>query len=238
MDGVPVIRIRNLIYRWHGAAEDCLDIPSFEVARGEHLFLHGPSGSGKSTLLGLLGGVLLPTHGQLEMLGAQLPAMTAPSRDRFRADNIGIIFQQFNLIPYLSVLDNVLLPLRLSCRRNTQAMARGASPRSEAMRLLGQLGLVGAIARREATRLSVGQQQRVAAARALIGRPGVLIADEPTSAMDAELQAVFVDLLLQEAKDAEATVIFVSHDRRLADRFPRQQALADISRARSDTEPV
>ena len=227
-----------MTFRWRGAASTCLDIPAFEVRQGEHLFLYGPSGSGKSTLLGLLGGVLMPAKGMLELLGTELTSLSGPARDRFRADNIGIIFQQFNLIPYLSVLENVLLPLRFSRRRNERAVAHGAAPRQEAARLLDQLGLSGGISGREAARLSVGQQQRVAAARALIGRPEIIIADEPTSAMDADLQATFVDLLLRESRSAQATVVFVSHDGRLASRFPRQQALVEINRARESALPA
>jgi putative ABC transport system ATP-binding protein len=238
MSGQSVIRIRDLTFRWRGAESDCLDIAAFEVRQGEHLFLHGPSGSGKSTLLGLLGGVLVPDKGTLELLGTGLAELSGPARDRFRADNVGIIFQQFNLIPYLSVLDNVLLPLRFSRRRNERAAAHGAGPTQEAARLLEQLGLAGGLSGREAARLSVGQQQRVAAARALIGRPEIIIADEPTSAMDAELQATFVDLLLRESGGAQATVVFVSHDGRLASRFPRQVALADINRAREVATPA
>lgn len=231
MSEAPVIRIRDLLFRWRGAEKACLDIPAFEVQRAEHLFLHGPSGSGKSTLLGLLGGVLLPERGELVLLGAKLTGMTAPARDRFRADHVGFIFQQFNLIPYLGVIDNVLLPVRYSSRRRERIAARGATPFDEACRLLDRLGMSGDLRHREAVRLSVGQQQRVAAARALIGGPEIIIADEPTSAMDAGLQSVFVDLLLKEAAAAGATVIFVSHDHRLASGFPRQLALADINRA-------
>ncbi len=231
MGDTPVIRIRDLLFRWRGAETACLDIPAFEVQRAEHLFLHGPSGSGKSTLLGLLGGVLLPERGELGLLGTKLTSMAAPARDRFRADHVGFIFQQFNLIPYLGVIDNVLLPVRFSSRRRERIAARGATPFDEACRLLDRLGMSGDLRHREAVRLSVGQQQRVAAARALIGGPEIIIADEPTSAMDAGLQLVFVDLLLKEAAAAGATVIFVSHDHRLAAGFPRQLALADINRA-------
>ncbi|MBM3344990.1 MAG: ATP-binding cassette domain-containing protein [Betaproteobacteria bacterium] len=231
MGELPVIRIRELVFRWPGATAACLDIPAFEAPRGEHLFLYGPSGSGKSTLLGLLGGVLLPEHGALALLGTELSGLAAPARDRFRADHVGYIFQQFNLIPYLGVVDNVLLAVRFSSRRRERVMARGATPFDEACRLLDRLGMTGDLLHREAVRLSVGQQQRVAAARALIGGPEIIIADEPTSAMDAGLQSVFVDLLLTEAAAAGATVIFVSHDHRLAAGFPRQLALADINRA-------
>jgi putative ABC transport system ATP-binding protein len=142
-------------------------------------------------------------------------------------DHIGLIFQQFNLIPYLSVLDNVLLPCRFSRRRREQAGDMADS----AARLLGHLDLDASLWQRPATALSVGQQQRVAAARALIGRPELVIADEPTSSLDAERQAAFLDLLIDECNEAGAALVFVSHDRRLAGRFGRELALTEINRA-------
>jgi putative ABC transport system ATP-binding protein len=170
------------------------------------------------------------------VLDENLGALRAPQRDRFRADHVGLVFQQFNLVPYLSVLDNVLLPCSFSARRRERATTGGCSERDEAVRLLEHLGLDAGLQRREATRLSVGQQQRVAAARALIGRPELLIADEPTSALDAGLQSTFIELLLREAAAAAATVVFVSHDQRLSAAFPRVIALPSISRAAAQAE--
>jgi putative ABC transport system ATP-binding protein len=186
------------------------------------LFLHGPSGSGKSTLLNLIGGVLLAARGSVSLLGQPLGELSASRRDAFRADHLGFIFQQFNLIPYLSVLDNVLLPCRFSARR----AKRISEPGAEARRLLSALDLDPALLSRPAAELSVGQQQRVAAARALIGQPEILIADEPTSALDAERQSAFVELLLNEARQAGSAVVFVSHDLRLATHFEHSLALA------------
>lgn len=191
------------------------------VDAGKSLFLHGPSGVGKSTLLNLIGGVLLPERGGVELLGQPLGKLSAAGRDAFRADHLGFVFQQFNLIPYLSVLDNVLLPCRFSARR----AARAGDPQAEARRLLGELDLAASLATVPAAELSVGQQQRVAAARALIGRPEIIIADEPTSALDASRQSAFIDLLLREAKAAGSTVVFVSHDERLAAHFDEKLAL-------------
>lgn len=230
MSGQAIVEVEQLRFSWPGASAPCLEIDSLQLLPGETVFLHGPSGSGKSTLLGLLGGVLLPQHGSIRMLDTDLGGLTGPARDRFRGDHIGYIFQQFNLIPYLSVLDNVLLPCRFSTRRQARA-AQAGSARDEAARLLDALGLGKAALQRPVTELSVGQQQRVAAARALLGRPEILIADEPTSALDAERQADFLSLLLQQAQSSGATILFVSHDRRLAGRFDRELALASVNRA-------
>ena len=224
---MTALSITDLVYRWPRQPTACLDIPCFAIDTGERVFLHGPSGSGKSTLLGLLGGVALPQQGHVEVLGQSLATLSSAARDRLRADHIGFIFQQFNLLPWLSALDNVLLPCTFSALRKSRA----GNPHAEAERLLTHLDLAPALWAKPAAELSVGQQQRVAAARALIGRPEVLIADEPTSALDAPLQQVFVDLLLRETTAAGAALLFVSHDARLATHFDRQVALAGINRA-------
>jgi putative ABC transport system ATP-binding protein len=225
---MTALRITNLVFRWPRQAASCLDIPRFELAAGERVFLHGASGSGKSTLLGLLGGVALPQQGHIDLLGTDITRLSSRARDRFRADHIGFLFQQFNLLPWLPAIDNVLLPCTFSVRRRERA---GADPRTEAERMLRHLDLQPESWRKPAGELSVGQQQRVAAARALIGRPEILIADEPTSALDAERQQVFIDLLLQESAAVGAALVFVSHDQRLAGHFDRSVALHDISLA-------
>ena len=228
---MTALRITDLVFRWPRQAQICLDIARFELAAGERVFLHGASGSGKSTLLGLLGGVALPQQGRIELLGTDITRLGSRDRDRFRADHIGFLFQQFNLLPWLPALDNVLLPCTFSARRRERA---GADPRAEAERLLRHLDLDTASWRKPAGELSVGQQQRVAAARALSGRPEILIADEPTSALDAERQQVFIDLLLQESAAVGAALVFVSHDQRLAGHFDRSIALHDISTAMAE----
>ncbi|MBK7953369.1 MAG: ATP-binding cassette domain-containing protein [Candidatus Accumulibacter sp.] len=224
-----VIEIANLRFRWSPASEFCLGIPCFAAQAGERIFLYGPSGSGKSTLLGLLGGVLVPEEGRINLLGTELTQLRSSSRDRFRADHVGFLFQQFNLVPYLSVIDNVLLSCRFSARRTARATASGGSLHDEARRLLAHLDLEESLHRREVTRLSVGQQQRVAAARALIGSPEIVIADEPTSSLDAERQEAFLTLLSGECAATGSTLLFVSHDRRLAAGFDRELSLASIS---------
>jgi putative ABC transport system ATP-binding protein len=223
-----VIEIQNLVYQWPGRHGFRLSIPQFLVRRGERVFLQGASGSGKSTLLGLLGGVLLPQPCHLRVLDTDLTALSSSGRDRFRVDHIGFLFQQFNLVPYLSVRENVLLPCRFSRRRRDSALENAGSLEQSVDRLLDQLGLDMALARQPVTTLSVGQQQRVAAARALIGHPELIIADEPTSALDAGRQAEFLDLLLQRCEDEHVTLIFVSHDERLGSHFSRTVDLAEL----------
>jgi putative ABC transport system ATP-binding protein len=226
-----MIELRDLRYRWRGATLDCVAIDAMQVAAGRTLFLHGPSGGGKSTLLGLLAGVLLPRTGQVALLGTPWASLSGARRDAFRADHVGYIFQQFNLLPYLSVIDNVLLPCRFSGLRRQRATAAAGSAPASAAALLGRVGLNQALWQRPAAMLSVGQQQRVAAARALIGQPELVIADEPTSALDSALRDGFMDLLLEQCRSAGSTLVFVSHDERLAARFDERLSLADINRA-------
>lgn len=231
MAAAPIVRIDDLRFTWPAQAAACLSIAELVVDAGERIFIYGPSGSGKSTLLALLGGVLTPQRGSVSVLGADLGGMRPSLRDRFRSDHVGFLFQLFNLVPYLSVIENVMLPCRFSARRRAQAVAAGNSVRGEALRLLSHLDIDSSLLARRVTELSVGQQQRVAAARALLGRPEIVVADEPTSALDADRQQAFLQLLLHECDAAGATLLFVSHDRRLARAFTREIDLAAINRA-------
>ena len=237
MNLAPLIDVAQLRFRWNRRQPPAVDIAHLAVAAGERVFIHGPSGSGKSTLLGLLGGVLVAEQGTVRIAidgtATLLGALGSAARDRFRVDHIGFVFQQFNLVPYLSVIDNVLLPWRFSARRRARC---GTAMHAEATRLLQALDLAPALAKRPVTQLSVGQQQRVAAARALIGRPEIVIADEPTSALDAERQDRFLDLLLAECAASNASLLFVSHDRRLASHFTRELALQEINLAATSAE--
>ena len=222
----PAIEIQDLRFGW-GPGAPLLDIAGFSLSAGERVLLHGPSGCGKSTLLGLVGGVLVPGSGSVQLLGRPFSALPGSRRDAFRAEHMGFIFQLFNLVGYLSVLDNVLLPLRFSARRR----ARVADPPAEARRLLASLGLDDpALVARSVGELSVGQQQRVAAARALLGRAEILVADEPTSALDADARDSFLELLMRECAAGGTSVLFVSHDRALAPRFDRSLSLAELNR--------
>jgi putative ABC transport system ATP-binding protein len=211
-----------------------LDVPSLTVTRGERVFLFGPSGSGKTTLLGLLAGVLKPDSGSVQVLGVNLETLSGPERDEFRAVHIGYIFQMFNLIPYLSVLDNIVLPCRLSSQR--RARLGGVGLHSAGEEMARQLG-IGGLIHDKVTELSVGQQQRVAAARALLGHPELVVADEPTSALDTDLRESFLELLFRSCELAGATLIFVSHDRQLMPLFTSSISLPEINRLSQSLSP-
>ncbi|RBP33343.1 putative ABC transport system ATP-binding protein [Marinobacter pelagius] len=214
-DGELALEARDLGFQW-AATQPMLRFPDLTIPCGEHLFLQGASGSGKSTLLSLLSGMQAPHSGSVRIFGSELQRLGSGARDRFRADHIGVIFQQFNLVPYLSALANVTLPCRLSRVRLEQTRP---DPDSAAKELLGLLAIPENHWHRNVTRLSIGQQQRIAAARALIGSPGIILADEPTSALDADNRDRFLDLLLGLADKRGASVIFVSHDRSLSRHF-------------------
>lgn len=215
------IQTSNLAFRWPGQTE-ALHFPDLALAQGQHLFLHGPSGSGKSSLLGLLAGMQRPVSGSIELLGCQLNTLSTGARDRFRADHAGVIFQQFNLVPYLSAMANTLLPCRLSRLRKERS---ASAPEQAAEALLAHLGIPRDHWHRYVGQLSIGQQQRVAAARALIGAPELILADEPTSALDTDNRDRFLDLLLDLARERNSSVVFVSHDRALARHFDQQLRL-------------
>lgn len=229
-----LIEVESLIFRWRSADLPCLCIESFRISRGERVFLFGPSGSGKSTLLALLGGVLTPDHGRVRVLDAELSSMKSRERDRFRVEHVGFIFQQFNLVPYLSVMQNVLLPCHFSPIRAARAIEADGTPVEAARRLLESMHLGPTVQARPVTELSVGQQQRVAVARALIGRPELIIADEPTSSLDADTQQAFLELLLHECDRWTTTLLLVSHNRQLASYFDREVDLLAIN----ESQPV
>lgn len=228
-----LLELSKLKFRWPGMREDLLDISAFQLARAEQVFLSGPSGSGKSTLLSLFAGIHQPTSGDVSIMGKSISTLSAGERDRFRAEHIGYIFQQFNLLGYLSVLDNVLLGCRFSKQRQNKACERSGSIKREALRLLADLGLNEAQCYLATKHLSVGQQQRVAAARALIGAPSLIIADEPTSALDAKARSIFIELLARECQANQIALLFVSHDDSLAQGFGRHLRLADLMASRA-----
>lgn len=226
MSAAPVISLEDVQFGY--GTRLVLDIPRLWVEQGSSVLLRGISGGGKSTLLDLLAGVLLPGKGRVEVAGHALQDMGGAARDRFRADQLGVIFQQFNLLPFLTVRDNIALGLRFSRLRS----ARISGPLdAEIARLLQALQLNPELMQRRAGTLSVGQQQRVAAARALIGRPALLLADEPTSALDREAASAFLQLMSAQCQAAGTTVLVVSHDDSLQPLFDRTISLSEINQA-------
>jgi putative ABC transport system ATP-binding protein len=232
-----IVTMSGVQFAWPGRNPFALTIDSFSLPKGRRILLIGPSGSGKSTFLSLLCGIVVPQQGKVEVLATEFGSLTSAQRDRFRAEHFGIIFQMFNLLPYGSVTDNILLPLHFSVGRRKRVSESG-TPHTEAKRLLTSLGLADAeIQGSSAANLSVGQQQRVAAARALIGRPELIVADEPTSSLDRNRQAAFLDLLFAEVSAAGSTLIMVSHDETLATRFDEVRRLDEFSKSSRSITP-
>ena len=229
----PLIQMQDVQFAWKNTDPNStsaqLHIAAFSMKAGERVFIHGPSGCGKSTLLSLCSGINEPTKGHIQLLGQDLKQLKASQRDQFRVDHLGIIFQQFNLIPYLDLISNVMLPCQFSTRRLQAACASTGSDQVKpsiaqqaAKQLLTQLGIAETNWNKPAANLRIGQQQRVAAARALIGSPQLIIADEPTSALDEMHQQSFMERLISQCETSMAGLIFVSHDQRLARHFDRQ----------------
>lgn len=220
-----LIDLDEVRFRWPGRASFTISVPQLLVQRGESVLLLGDSGSGKSTLLSLICGTVLADHGTVRVAGTDLKTLSSGVRDRVRAEQIGVVFQQFNLLPFGTVRDNILLPLRFAPERRK----RSTNATAEAVALCAALGLPNGVLQARASELSVGQQQRVAVARALIGQPPILIADEPTSALDETSQAAFLDLMFAQVRAQGATLLMVSHDPRMAGRFDRTVAMSDIA---------
>ncbi|MFV0448606.1 MAG: ABC transporter ATP-binding protein [Vibrio sp.] len=225
---LAVIELNNVIFQWPNSDSATLDIKQLSVMTNEHVFIKGPSGCGKSTLLSLLTGINTATQGEVQLLGRNLTQFSSSQRDRFRADNIGYIFQQFNLLPYLSVVENIVLPCQFSSQRRSNVTG---SLTQRAHELLDKLHLPQSVREKPVIDLSIGQQQRVAAARALIGEPKIVIADEPTSALDYDNRSAFIELLMEEANRVGSTLVFVSHDPTLESLFERVIHLPTLNRA-------
>lgn len=220
------IAVKDLAFHWPGQSDPTLDIGTFDLAADEAVFLRGPSGSGKSTLLSAVAGIVDVPKGTVTVANQDIGALSGGARDRFRVDHMGIVFQAFNLLPWLSPLENVQLPCRFSARRRNRA----GDPAAAAQRLLPALGLADdRLMTGAAGDLSVGQQQRVAVARALIGAPEIVLADEPTSALDKAAKDAFIELLMRECAEAGAALLFVSHDRTLERYFDRVVDLPAIN---------
>jgi putative ABC transport system ATP-binding protein len=196
--------------------EDVLSLPEFDLDARDNILVVGPSGCGKTTFLHLVAGLLVPTAGRVIVEGQDLAQLSPPARDRFRGRNIGIVLQQFHLLPTLTALQNLLV---------AQSVAGLAVDRAAAHAMLDALG-VNERASAFPHELSVGQQQRVAIARALVNRPKLLLADEPTSNLDDESCAQVIDLLLSVTPQHGAALVVATHDSRLKSRIPRQLALS------------
>ncbi|CAB0151676.1 putative ABC transporter ATP-binding protein [Pseudidiomarina piscicola] len=221
------VELKHLTFSWPGAQSPLLSIPHLKLTRGERVLLRGASGSGKSTLLSLIAGIHTSQAGQVQVLSHDLATLNQHQRDRLRANEIGYIFQQFNLLPYLSALTNVTLACQFAPARR-QRLA-GQSLVAAATTLLDRLGLSRSQQQQPAHQLSVGQQQRVAAARALLGSPALIIADEPTSALDQAHRDDFIQLLFEACEEQQTTLLFVTHDATLAPHFPRTLELQELN---------
>lgn len=228
-----IIDLQHISFAWPGQGQAALEIDAFRLNAGERLFVYGPSGCGKSTLLSLLAGVVVPQTGHIAIAGQQIEGLSAAKRDHFRADNIGLVFQQFNLLPYLNVLDNVTLACDFSRQRAANLKQAKVSALDEAKRLLSRLLLPESLWTQSVMNLSIGQQQRVAVARALIGAPDLIIADEPTSALDRESRDQFLQLLMAETEQSGSSLVFVSHDDGLKAHFDQHLHLPSLNRALS-----
>jgi putative ABC transport system ATP-binding protein len=217
-----LVSVKDLHFRYSTDNSSMLDIPAWSLEPGEQVFLYGPSGTGKSTFLNLLAGILLPNTGEICVLGKRLNTLSGRQRDKWRAQHIGVVFQQFNLIPYLDAVSNIALAAHFAGTKKTK---------HRALELLNALGIDQNLHNQAASLLSIGQQQRVAIARALVNSPELLIVDEPTSALDQQNRDAFMSLLFDQAKLHQTALVFVSHDLALADAFHRVEALADLNQA-------
>ena len=229
MNTDTVLQLKDLVFGYD-TSTDIIQLAEFTINRGESVFLRGPSGSGKSTLLGLIGGVLKPDSGQVEICGTAISDVSSHKRDALRADHLGIIFQQLNLLPYLDIVQNVTLPCRFSKIRAKRAIEETGSLTQTAQKLVSDLGIPANMMSRNVGNLSIGQQQRVAVARALIGGPDLIIADEPTSALDTDNRDRFIELLDKQRKRYNCALLFVSHDLSLSKHFDKTVSLSDINR--------
>lgn len=219
-----IVKIESLRFQWSKNNNFKIFVPKLEVGRGKKVLFLGESGSGKTTLLSLICGFLEPLSGSISINDKIISDLTSTNKDAYRSDNIGIIFQQFNLLPYANVIDNIILPLYFSKQRSKKV----ENKINAAMNLCDQLRLPESILNQKASNLSVGQQQRVAVARALIGSPSIIVADEPTSSLDTEAQELFLDLMFDQISKNSSTLLMVSHDKSLTNYFDQVIDISEI----------
>ena len=220
-----MIRIKNIEFSWPTDPVFRLIVPNFSIKRGEKILLLGESGSGKSTILSLISGIVSPKKGKIILEGKDLASLDPSQKDRIRAEHMGIIFQQFNLLPFMSLYDNIALPLAFAPKRKRAIQ----NTRREITRICTALGLKETLLENKASTLSVGQQQRVAVARALIGSPKILLADEPTSSLDSQNKSAFLKLVFQEIAKNRTSILMVSHDESIKKYFDRYHHISEIT---------
>lgn len=213
-----------MAFRAGGREVPVLDIPRLEVAAGGAVGLAGPSGSGKTTLLNVITGILTPGRGRVEVLGCDIAALPPAARDRFRAAHLGYVFQAFNLLPPLTAIENVLVPMGFAGR-----LPRGQR-RERAAALLRRVGLADRLHHRPG-QLSHGEQQRVGIARALANHPPLIVADEPTASLEPGLTHDIVRLLLEVCREEQATLLLASHDPAVLGHMERVEDMAHLNRA-------
>jgi ABC-type lipoprotein export system ATPase subunit len=225
-----IVEIANLRvdYRLRRESLTVVDIPCWSVASGEQVVLFGPSGCGKSTLLHVLSGVIAATAGRVQVCGTDLARMNEEQRDRFRACHVGYVLQNFNLLAGYTALENVLMGATFHS---------GRSDVEEARELLNMVGLAERRDHRP-NELSFGEQQRVAIARALIKRPDLVLADEPTGALDPRNTAQVVRLLRSACAARNSTLIVVTHEQGVIAEFEHQVAYGELNRAWQEDEAV
>ena len=219
-----MIEISKLIFKYP-IQEDkiILGIPGWSVSKGERVFIHGPSGCGKTTFLNLLSGLVSINEGKVSVFNYRLDEMSGGQRDAFRANYVGHVFQTFNLIPYLNAVDNIRVGAYFSGK------TRGRGLVGQAKQALLDLGVSREHHDIQARSLSMGQQQRVAIARALINKPKLLIADEPTSSLDAKNKKSFMSMMMELVTGNEITLVMVSHDTALSNYFDRVEEFNSIN---------
>ncbi len=217
------IQVSNLQFSFPNTNKQLLNIAELSINRGEKIFLHGPSGCGKSTFLEIVSGVLSFNHGDVVIAKQSLVKMSPSQKDQFRSKNIGYIFQNFNLLPYLNIFENITLPLHLNGK-----IKYINDIQTEVEAICKKLG-ISELLNQTVSQLSVGQQQRVAVARALISQPQLILADEPTSALDFDHRDKFLKLLFEICIEKKITLIFVSHDHSLKALFDRAIAFNEMN---------
>lgn len=217
------LELRNVMKSYQepgGGRLPVLNIASFSLAAGEQVCLVGSSGGGKTTLLNIIAGITSADSGEVKIDGTDLTRLPEASRDRFRAERIGYVFQTFNLLPAFTALENVLLGMSFGGRR---------ADRGRAMELLEQVGLKHRLHHKPA-QLSVGEQQRTSVARALVNSPRLLLADEPTANVDASNQQTVLDLLRNSCRERNVSLLLVTHAPEVSGQFDRVEKLTEFNK--------